>query len=503
MTIRISAAVLLLSLSALVGCSGPTVVKTDSTVPPPAPLSLIATASGQTAFPEQAAFADFLADELSKRGYGVLNPARTSALLKKMDMDGADMESAQSAIALKGRRIDALLYITVEMATVNRLGTTTPLLDKVKIRVTGTKRGETLASFLWTNSGSGMLGSLPDAMSRLTIPAGAQKVAEALVAQIGPPGPRGTVFMDDMIAVRKSKNDDPGSAVPASAASSGLSAADIARLAKALQATAAPQERAAPAAGLPLSPEPSFQSLERPDDLAVVVGIEIYSELPKAAYAERDAAAVKAHLRALGVPERNVVFLAGAKASKSALEKNLELWLPRMAKPGSRVYFYFSGHGAPDVKTGQAYLVPWDGDPNFLEATAYPVKKLYEKLGALPAKQVLVAMDACFTGGGGRSVLASGARPLVGRVETGSVSGKVTALTASAASEISGSLDDKGHGAFTYFLLEGLDGAAKDGSGHVTTKSLLDYLTPHVKDEARRLNRDQTPQLLGADMTLR
>ena len=34
-------------------------------------------------------------------------------------------------------------------------------------------------------------------------------------------------------------------------------------------------------------------------------------------------------------------------------------------------------------------------------------------------------------------------------------------------------------------------------------KSLLDYLSPHVKDEARRLNRDQTPQFLSADLTLR
>lgn len=35
---------------------------------------------------------------------------------------------------------------------------------------------------------------------------------------------------------------------------------------------------------------------------------------------------------------------AGALLSKSAIEKNLEAWLPRMVKPDSRVYFYFSGH---------------------------------------------------------------------------------------------------------------------------------------------------------------
>ena len=490
MTTRISAVLFLLSLSALAACGGSTLVKTEPTVAP-APLSLIATVSNQPAF------ADLLTEELSKKGYGILNLARTNSVLKKMDLDASEMEDPQNVLALKDRRIDALMNVVVEMTVGNGLGGATSLLDKVKIRVTGTKGGETLASMLWTNSWGGMPGSPADSTMRLTMPNAAKRVAQALIQQLGAPGPKGTVFMDDLIAARKAKNANPGQEPSAA-----LSAADIARIAQAVQG-AAPAEPAAPASSLPLSPTPNFSSPERPDDLAVVVGVETYSELPKAAYAERDAAAVKAHLRALGVPERNVAFLVGSKASKSALEKNLELWLPRMVKPESRVYFYFSGHGAPDVKTGQAYLVPWDGDPNFLEATAYPVKKLYEKLGALPAKQVLVAMDACFTGGGGRSVLASGARPLVGRIETGSVSGTVTALTASGADEISGSLDDKGHGAFTYFLLEGLDGAAKDGSGHVTTKSLIEYLSPRVKDEARRLNRDQTPQLLGADLTLR
>jgi hypothetical protein len=275
------------------------------------------------------------------------------------------------------------------------------------------------------------------------------------------------------------------------AASSGLSSADIERIAKAVKG-GEPAAASAPGASLPASPYPRFSAAERPDDLAIVVGIETYSDIAsKASFAERDADAFKAYVRALGVPERNIVLLKGPKAGKASLEKNLEGWLPRMAKADSRVYFYFSGHGAPDVKTGQAYLVPWDGDPNFLDATAYPVAKLYKKLGELPAKQVLVAMDSCFSGAGGRSVLASGARPLVSKIDMGSAPAKITVLAASGASEISGSLDDKGHGAFTYFLLEGLN------AGKTTPKALNEYLTPRVQDEARRLNRDQTPQLQG------
>ncbi len=253
---------------------------------------------------------------------------------------------------------------------------------------------------------------------------------------------------------------------------------------------------AAPAASLlPASDvdAPQYHRAERDADFAIVIGVENYSDLPKAVYAERDAVAFAAHVRALGVPARNLVLLTGVKAGRAALEKYVEQWLPRLVKPDSRVYFFFSGHGAPDIKTQQAYLVPWDGDPSFLESTAYPVKRLYEKLGKLPAKEVLVAMDSCFSGAGGRSVLAAGARPLVTKVDAGSVAGAVTALTASAAAEISGALDDRKHGAFTYFLLKGLNGAASE----LSAAGLHRYLTPLVQDEARRLNRDQTPQILG------
>lgn len=257
-----------------------------------------------------------------------------------------------------------------------------------------------------------------------------------------------------------------------------------------------------PEAAAPARPEPPresdvdiprYRASENPDDLALVVGVEKYSELPEARFAERDAEAVAKHFLALGVPRRNLVHLAGSKAGKAAIEKILDHWLPRMVKPTSRVIVYFSGHGAPDPKTGEAYLMPWDGDANYLEGTGYPLKRLYAALAGLKAKEVLVALDTCFSGAGGRSVLPSGARPLVTKVAVPVVDKRLTVLTASAANEISGSLDEERHGAFTYFLLKGLNGEADD----LSASGLHSYLTPRVQDEARRLNREQTPQLQG------
>ncbi len=248
--------------------------------------------------------------------------------------------------------------------------------------------------------------------------------------------------------------------------------------------------------------EASYHVKENPDNFAVVVGITKYSSIPDAEFAERDAAAVQQHLLALGYPQRNIISLVGEKATKTGLVKNVETWLPRNVNENSTVFFYFSGHGAPDIKTKEAFLVPWDGDPQFLEDTAYPVKRLYQKLGELKAKRVIVAMDSCFSGAGGRSVIPKGARPLVTQMEGGIVpaGGKVVVLGAAAGDQISGTMAQQGHGAFTYYLLRGLSGAAKDDDGKVTVKSLSAYLTPNVQDEARRQNRDQTPQLLPAGL---
>ncbi|MBI3564985.1 MAG: caspase family protein [Elusimicrobia bacterium] len=243
---------------------------------------------------------------------------------------------------------------------------------------------------------------------------------------------------------------------------------------------------------------PVYKLPERPDDFAVVVGVEKYQGLPEATFARRDAEAVRDHLLALGYPQRNVVLLTDAQATKTNWAKYLDAWLPEKVTARSTVFFYYSGHGAPDAATGQAYLLPVEGDPQYLEVSALRLEDLYAKLGALKAGRVLVAVDSCFSGAGGRSVLPKGARPLVSRIEVGrlSTSERIVTLTASAGDEVSGTIDAQGHGAFTYYLLKGLNGAAADADGAVTVSGLHRYLKPKVADAAREQSRDQTPELV-------
>jgi hypothetical protein len=241
---------------------------------------------------------------------------------------------------------------------------------------------------------------------------------------------------------------------------------------------------------------PNYKVKENTNSFAVVVGIENYSALPKADFAARDAQTMRDHLNSLGYPVRNTMFLAEDKAVRSGLEKYVETWLPQKVDKDSRVFFYFPGHGAPDPKSGQTYLMPWDADPKYLDNTGYPMKKLLAKLDALPAQQVMVVLDSCFSGAGGRSVMAEGLRPLVTKVDLGRSSGKhLVIFTASGPDEVTGTTKEQGHGLFTYYFLKGLNGAARASDEGVTVQDLYDYLRPEVEDAARRDNRDQSPQL--------
>jgi hypothetical protein len=247
---------------------------------------------------------------------------------------------------------------------------------------------------------------------------------------------------------------------------------------------------------------PTAEEGTRLDAYAVVIGIAAYRDtLPRANFADHDAQMMGQYLiKVMGYKEENVVVLLNERAAKSDIEKYVERWLPNRAESGSSVFIYYSGHGAPNPKTGQAYLVPWDGDPTFLEQTGYSVNRMYERLGSLPAEEVVVVLDSCFSGAGGRSVIANGMRPVGLSVENSILaSGKTVVLAASAGDQVANGYEQRGHGLLTYFFLKGLQGDAdQNKDGTLELAEVYTYLKPQVERVARReFNNEQTPQLLG------
>lgn len=288
-------------------------------------------------------------------------------------------------------------------------------------------------------------------------------------------------------------------------------------LAKVLREAEARAARAGPTAPTTAAPPvlasdvdrvPTAKATRKKNAYAVVIGIEQYREkLPKADFADRDAKLVGEYLtKVLGYPEENVVVRVNEKATKTDIEKYVEAWLPNNLEKDGSVFIYYSGHGAPNPKSGDAYLVPYDGDPTFVEKTGYPLKRLYAQLEKLPAKHVIVVLDSCFSGSGGRSVLAQGAKPMVLSVENAILAGgKTIVLSASAGDQISSAYQEQGHGLLTYYFLKGLRGDGdlnKDGTIDLT--ELFEYVKPNVQKIARKqYNNDQTPQLLASPELLR
>lgn len=246
---------------------------------------------------------------------------------------------------------------------------------------------------------------------------------------------------------------------------------------------------------------PAIKAKPNRNAYAILIGIENYRQkLPTADFATRDAKLVADYLiKVIGYPEENVVTLINDHATLGDFVKYFEKWLPNNVEKDSTVFVYYSGHGAPDPKTGSAYLVPYDGDPSFIDETGYSLKRMYAALGKLPAKEVIVALDSCFSGAGGRSVLAKGARPLVMNLQSNVVLPRnMTVMSASSGDQISSTYDEKGHGLFTYFMLKGIkneDVTRPDGS--IKMDDLFEYIKPQVERIARKqYNNEQTPQLI-------
>jgi len=240
---------------------------------------------------------------------------------------------------------------------------------------------------------------------------------------------------------------------------------------------------------------PVMQVKPNKNAYAIVIGVEKYrQQLPKADYADNDARIMAEYLtKVMGYPEENVVILTNDRAALGDFVKYFEKWLPNNVEQNGTVFVYYSGHGAPNPNTGDAYLVPYDGDPSFIEQTGYSLKRLYANLNKLPAKEIIVVLDSCFSGAGGRSVLAKGARPLVMNIDKQVFhSDRIAILSAAAENQISSTHEEKGHGLFTYFFLKGI----KDGNSELGT--LYNYLKPQVERIARKTyNNEQTPGLIA------
>lgn len=256
-----------------------------------------------------------------------------------------------------------------------------------------------------------------------------------------------------------------------------------------------------------LPPKEKLPSL-RSDTFAVIIGIDYKGrqDVPNLQYPSQDAKKVYEILtdpKYGGVPKENAIMLLNEKATRNEMISALR----KIKNWDGYVYVYFSGHGAPkaeDDKFVDAYLVPYDvviTDPEAMEDTSIKISYLQDLIDASQAKGVMVALDACFSGGG-KSIVPKGGKPLVGMLVTRELikpksTGKVV-ITSSATNQQSweDETELKG-GIFSYFLLEGLKGKA-GRDVWIKADDLANYIKDNVPKAARKLKgMEQSPQVSG------
>ena len=156
---------------------------------------------------------------------------------------------------------------------------------------------------------------------------------------------------------------------------------------------------------------------------------------------------------------------------------------------GSKAIVFYSGHGINDEKTGDAYLIPVDGQAMIM-ATCFSLNNLYKKLSSTKSGDVTYFMDACFTGAGKDGTMLVAARGVAREPKKETLSGKTIVFSATNSDQTAMPYTEKSHGLFTYFLLKKL----QETQGNVTYKELQDYLYINVNKYAVMINRKpQTP----------
>ena len=246
------------------------------------------------------------------------------------------------------------------------------------------------------------------------------------------------------------------------------------------------------------SDKPQRSGSSQPQQWAVIVGISEYSNptIKNLNYADRDARDFAEFLKSSAgggfEPERMKILL-NKDATLQNVKQALNSFL-RQTIDKDLVVIYFAGHGAPEpANPANNYLLTYDTDPLSLETTAFPMWDINTALTRyIPSKRVVVFTDACHSGGISSDLATRG----VSLSETNLINQYLTDLskskegtivfTASQAGEVSQELDKFGHGIFTYYLLQGMKGAADINNDYtVTIGELMDYVEEAVKRQTK------------------
>ena len=252
---------------------------------------------------------------------------------------------------------------------------------------------------------------------------------------------------------------------------------------------------------------------------AVVIGISQYKYntawnphkgIQDLRYAHQDARAFSDFLKSPaggGFSDDRVVLLTNQAATVKEVRKAIGDFLAQSLED-DLVILFFAGHGSPDPKNPQnLYLLSHDTEPDNFYGTALPMWEIDVALTrSIRSKRVFILADACHSAGVGSTRAILVANRINTYMDALAQSKKgVTKITASRANELSQEKEfpEGGHGVFTHYLLEGLQGKADDNrDGFVTMEEAYQYLFDRVRSETRHSQNPWSSSYLNNDIPI-
>jgi tetratricopeptide (TPR) repeat protein len=252
-------------------------------------------------------------------------------------------------------------------------------------------------------------------------------------------------------------------------------------------------------------PSPRDTTVQGPQTFAMIMGISKYKYVRPLEYADKDAEMFRDYLKSPAggkVKDDNIYFLLNEQAlSANFWTKGFQWLKAKKLQKGDRLFIYLAGHGDA-IDEDQFFYLTYDCNPagdknNYIVGGTIQLFFLKKKIAAETAKgvDVFFIMDACRSnelpgGSEGQNFLNTAISEK--RV------GEVIMLATGAGQE---SLEDAsigtGHGLFTYYLVDGLNGIADEEgqkNNQVTLSEIQKYVDKNVPTIAQqRFKRKQEP----------